>query len=130
MKQGVHLTDEDRQALQDTICDRIAGGESLRAICAEDAMPNKGTVMRWLAKDEEFAAAYTQAQLARAELYGDEVVDLADDKGIPADQKRIMVDARKWAAARLLPKKYGERMALDHGGNVTVTHEQWLDSLK
>jgi hypothetical protein len=29
------------------ICDRLAKGESLRAICATEGMPDKATVLRW-----------------------------------------------------------------------------------
>lgn len=123
-------TNEERKALQDSICERMADGESLRKICAEEVMPNKGTVMRWLAADKEFEAMYSQALLLRGELYGEEVVAVADDNSIPADQKRIMVDSRKWTAARLLPKKYGDRVALDHAGEVKLTHEQWLAGLE
>lgn len=123
-------TDEQRRAFQDAICERMAEGESLRSICRGEGMPSKGTVMRWLATDKDFEALYTQAQQLRGELYGDEVVEIADDNSIAPDQKRIMVDARKWTAARMMPKKYGDRVALDHGGNVTVTHEQWLAGLK
>lgn len=43
------------QALFNTICERIANGESLRAICADSDMPDKATVLRWL--QPETAAA-------------------------------------------------------------------------
>jgi hypothetical protein len=42
--------------IADTICNRLAGGESLRAICADAGMPDRATVSRWLARDEEFRA--------------------------------------------------------------------------
>jgi hypothetical protein len=32
--------------IADTICNRLAGGESLRAICANAGMPNRATVSR------------------------------------------------------------------------------------
>lgn len=31
-------------------------------------------------------------------------------------RSRLRVDARKWAAAKLAPKKYGDRIAHEHGG--------------
>ena len=44
--------------IADTICDRLAGGESLRAICADAGMPDRATVCRWLARYEEFRIAH------------------------------------------------------------------------
>jgi hypothetical protein len=37
-----------------TICDRLFAGESLSEICRDAAMPDKPTVMRWLAQDLTF----------------------------------------------------------------------------
>jgi hypothetical protein len=42
------------------------------------------------------------------------------------DRSKLMVDARKWAAAKLAPKKYGEKLELS--GN--VRHEDALDELE
>src|SRR5271156_342956 len=38
--------------LGDEICNRIADGESLRAICDEADMPDKATVFRWLLAEQ------------------------------------------------------------------------------
>jgi hypothetical protein len=38
-----------------TICDRLADGESLRAICADPGMPHKATIFRWLGRHEDFS---------------------------------------------------------------------------
>ena len=37
------------EALAAKICLRLAEGETMRAICRDAAMPNKATVLRWLA---------------------------------------------------------------------------------
>ena len=37
-----------------SICDRLAEGKSLRAICSEAAMPGRATVFRWIARHKEF----------------------------------------------------------------------------
>jgi hypothetical protein len=41
-----------------TICDRIFGGETLSQICRDAAMPDKPTVMRWLAQHPTFLDEY------------------------------------------------------------------------
>jgi len=49
--------------LDETICQRLANGEALKAICREDAMPASRTVRTWVAKDlNGFAARYAQAR--------------------------------------------------------------------
>src|SRR5262249_46433192 len=41
-----------------TICDRLADGESLRAICADAGMPDKATVFRWIGRHKAFRNQY------------------------------------------------------------------------
>src|SRR5690606_13080781 len=67
------------EALVDTICERIANGESLRTICVDEGMPDKSTVFRWLAKHEEFATKYARAREVQAEALADEMIDIADN---------------------------------------------------
>ncbi len=108
------------EALAAKICRRLAEGESLRAICADKAMSTISTVMGWLfnGKHEDFSEQYTRARQAQAELRADEIIDIADGAehgGSEAVQAaRLRVDARKWVAAKLLPKKYGDK--LQHTG--------------
>ena len=118
-----------------TICERLAYGESLRAICADAGMPNKATVFRWIGRHREFRDQYVLAHEVQADLSFDEILKIADDaskdfvevttadgtvsKRVDYDhiqRSKLRVDARKWAAARLAPKKYGERIAQQHEG--------------
>jgi hypothetical protein len=107
------------------ICARIADGESLRAICAA-GHPDKATVFRWLEANLEFRDQYARAREAQADTYADEIVEIADDgtrdyrmvdghELVDHDhiaRSRLRVDARKWVAAKLRPKKYGEKVDL------------------
>lgn len=103
------------QKLFDRICERIAEGESLRAICKTKDYPVQRTVLRWVAKDEKLAAQYAEAQNMRAEHYFDEIIDIAD-KGTDPAKTRVQVDARKWVLARMNPKKYGDRFTQELTG--------------
>ncbi len=130
------------EALTARICRRLAEGESLRAICADKAMPAISTVMGWLfdGNHDGFSEQYARAREAQAEVRADEIVDIADDASgdFTADKdgklvansehiqrSRLRVDARKWIAAKLLPKRYGDK--LDLGGTVGL---RWEDALK
>lgn len=115
------------QELADTICDRLADGESLRSICRDPAMPSKMTVWRWLDSKPDFCAQYARARELQAENFFEEIVEIADDGSrdtymkqnedgseYPAvdydhiQRSKLRVDARKWVAARMAPKKYAD----------------------
>lgn len=114
------------EAVAQEICERIAGGESLRNICAGPRMPNQSTVLRWLFKVDEseeltaFLRAYRLARDCQAELIADEIIDIADEATDrdTAAAAQVRIAARKWIAAKLLPKKYGDTQKIEHGGKV------------
>lgn len=127
------------QELVDLICDRISNGESLRKICRDDEMPNFVTIFRWLDKYPAFCKQYTRAREIQADTMAEEILEIADDGKqdvyIDGDGKervdneviarsRLRVDARKWLASKMAPKKYGERVAQEisgpDGGSVEV----------
>lgn len=100
----------------DEICERLADGESLRRICLTPDMPNKATVFRWLAINKEFRDQYAGAREAQADVLADEIIDIADGKRAEYEsgeadvqRDRLSVDARKWVAAKLKPKVYGDK---------------------
>jgi len=94
------------------ICERVAQGEPLNAIYSEPNMPKRATVYGWIRKYPEFAAMYARAQEDRADYFADEIVAVADDSRLAPDDRRVRVDARKWVAAKLRPRRYGERVEL------------------
>lgn len=114
------------EELAATILTRIAEGESLRSITKEEAMPSHATVYLWLLQKPEFSDKYARARDEQAETLADEILAIADeppaevtdDKGISRTDsgwvtwQKNRVDARKWVAAKLKPKKYGDRQIL------------------
>jgi hypothetical protein len=97
------------------ICCRLVEGESLKAICASDEMPSRSTVFRWLTEKPEFQDMYTRAREEQAETLADELAYIADTAE-DVQKARLQVDVRKWAAAKLKPRKYGDRATLEHTG--------------
>lgn len=83
-------------------------------------MPTKTTVYRWLASNPTFRDLYARAKEEQAESLADEIVSIADDETDDPQSRRVRVDARKWVAARLLPRKYGDR--IEQAGSVEVVH--------
>lgn len=114
------------QELADTICSRIAEGESLRSICRGDTVPHIGTILRWVAENSVFREQYEVAMAQRAESMFEEILEIADETKRDTiatengekpnaewiSRSRLRVDARKWMLSKMLPKKYGDKMAL------------------
>lgn len=115
------------------ICERLIGGESLRGICLDDHLPDARTVHRWLVVNDEFRQQYAHAREVQAETLFDDILEIADDarndwmerrgeddagwvaNGENLQRSRLRVDARKWMASKLAPKKYGDKVALTGG---------------
>jgi len=104
------------QEIAAAICQRVANGESLRAICLSEEMPGRSTVHEWLAKDSAFADQYAHARDAQADVYADEIVAIADEEAEDSQRQRLRVDARKWVASKLKPKKYGDKVTQEVSG--------------
>lgn len=136
------------QEIADVICERIADGESLRSICSSPDMPNKSTVFRWLAVIPVFCDQYAHAREAQADSIFDEVIDIADngsndwmerldddgkkvgwrENGEAINRSRLRIDARKWMAGKLRPRKYGEKLDLNVSGSLQSIPEEQLDA--
>ena len=115
--------------LATAICERIALGESVRLICADEDMPAQSTVYKWLEDNPAFTEQYTRARARQAEFMLDEILEIADDTtqdteygdaGPKANaewisRSKLRVDARKWAMSKLAPKKYGDKLDLTSG---------------
>src|ERR1700746_1836481 len=59
--------------IADLICDRIAGGGSLRQICQDANMPEKSTIFVWVEEQEDFGRSYTLARKMQIEDLMDEL---------------------------------------------------------
>lgn len=127
---------EFTQEVADIICERIADGQSLRSICTDEEMPSTSTVCKWLGRLPDFAEQYARAREAQADTLFDEILTIADDgsndtylddEGNQRTEQdviarsRLRVDARKWMAGKLRPKKYGEKLDIDATATVGVT---------
>lgn len=117
--------------LADEICERIAQGDSLRKICSEKSMPGERTVYSWLFKDEAFQQKYARAREAQSDTHLEDIFAIADDDELKPDDKRVRIDARKWAMSKLAAKKYGDKQLigsdpdnpLPSGFNVSFTQK-------
>jgi hypothetical protein len=112
---------------KERICREIAEGKSLKAICEQDGVPSRETVYQWLSDDSAFSDKYVRAREDQADYYADEIIDIAD-AAKDANLARLQIDARKWKASKLQPKKYGDKVDLNLSGSVSNLTDEQLES--
>ncbi len=121
--------------MAEEICIRLMKKESLAAICRDPRMPTANAIVKWLAdpRRADFREMYYFARRVQAEMFVDEIFEIADDtqydwkprfnrKGeyidhVPDNEaiqrSRVRIDTRKWYAAKMVPKIYGEKLNMD-----------------
>lgn len=123
----IELTDD----IIDTVLDQVAGGRSLVKVCEAPGMPNRTAFLRRVAADPALQALYAEAMAARADKYAEETIDIADDGlndtyideqgNVKTDtdviaRSKLRVAARQWYAAKIAPKKYGDKTTTELTG--------------
>lgn len=117
--------------LEDKICEEIAKGKSLVSILKAKGMPDYSTVTRYLRKtqgqEDGFCTKYARAREDQADYLFDQILAIADDGSNDTyvddegkdkvdydhiQRSKLRVDARKWMASKLRPKRYGESTTL------------------
>lgn len=122
---------EFSQTIFDRICGLIAGGKSVREVCALEGMPDRATFNCWRKSTPELQAQYDAACIDREEVYFEQIIAIADEcragtktvtKETAAgtftetteidmvERARVQIDARKWTLARMNRKKYGDHV--------------------
>jgi len=129
------------QEIVDTVCERLAGGESLRSVCRDENMPSRQAIYSWVIRHPDFADKYARSTSLREDYLFDEIIEIADTpqlgtkkvikpdgsvettEGDMIEHRRLRIDARKWALARMSPRKYGDRQINDTNLKVVVPPE-------
>lgn len=109
------------------ICQRTADITPQRTIAAEIGV-SWATMMAWIDADQARTEQYARAREAQADKLAEDMLSIADELTIEAKysgedvtldvssssvaRNRLRVDARKWLASKMAPKKYGEKLEL------------------
>lgn len=134
-------SEEQKTEIVDTVCKRIIEGEAVRNILKEKDMPDFTTWLNWM-KDEGKSKQYARAMELRAEIMFEEILRIADTpqegitiketdrgteitKGDMIQHRRLQIDARKFMLAKMMPKKYGDKLETEnhHTGEITITRK-------
>jgi hypothetical protein len=129
------------EELGTVICARLAEGESMRKIAKDEDMPSTTTMFTWIRTHAEFLAQYEISKAECADMYAEEIIEIADDSANDyvevtdengatgatrlntehVQRSRLRIDSRKWVAAKLKPKKYGEKIQHDVDAKIKTT---------
>ena len=103
----------------DKLCELIAEGTSASKSCRQVGVPMR-TFYAWARQHGEFAAQLSRAREDQADTFADQMCDIADDEEDVARAK-LKIDARKWVAARMKPKSWGDKQHIEHGANDSLS---------
>lgn len=115
------------QELASEICETISNnGVSLQRLCKKiPHWPHVDTVYAWMRKYPGFSDMYRKAKKDQVTALVDDILEISDDssqdtyedeKGNAhfntewAARSRLRVDTRKWIAAKLVPRLYGDNV--------------------
>ncbi|MBI9081885.1 MAG: hypothetical protein JEY79_19365 [Pseudodesulfovibrio sp.] len=118
-KQAVTYSNE----VMSRICDLIATGHGLPEIVAMPDMPSRSTIYEWISRNAQASDMYARAREEQADYMADQIVRIADEEYDP-QKARVRIDARKWVAAKLKPRRYGDKVQADVTGDLRIT---WAD---
>ena len=132
----IKWTDEQKAKACEEILERVRGGMSLSKACiGDDWTPARQTFELWCSQDPALDSEYTCAREARADAIFEECLEISDRQGadvVTVDgvdvidhnviaRNKLMIDTRRWMLGKMQPKKYGEKLELEHGGKIELT---------
>ena len=130
--------------IQNAICHRIStSNKSLSTILKDlqkqiDNVPQITLVWDWMTKDKDFADRYARAKENQCEFLAEEILEISDDSSLDVaftedgkpfidkehiHRSRLRVDTRKWILSKLKPKKYGDKLNVEHDVSESVMAE-------
>ena len=114
--------------LEKEILERIAAGESMRAICADAHMPERSTVLRKMDADQDFATRCARARIWQADALEEDMAEIERDTltgVVEPKAASVVLSSKRWRAAKLAPKKYGDKITTEvtgaNGGPVEIS---------
>lgn len=102
------------EEIAEDICEALASSsEGLQHICERIAhFPDVRTVYKWLERFPPFGQMYSRARERKADFVAAETILIADTDPDP-QRARNRILARQWMAAKLNPRRYGDKLGVD-----------------
>jgi hypothetical protein len=112
--------------IEEIILQRLAEGEALNVICADESIPvAESTVRKRAIEDPSFGAKYARAREVGFDCRGERAVEATKTEEAKKNPQaaRLIFDAERWYLGKMKPKTFGDRQTVEHEGTVTHRHE-------
>jgi hypothetical protein len=96
----------------------------LTRICQEDWAPVRSTVLKAADENPEIRTILARARDVSAEAIEDRIQAIEDDVyygELEPQAAQVLLSSMRWRAKVHAPKRYGDKVDLNHKGNVTTT---------
>lgn len=123
-------TGEGRESVFSVICDDIAKGITLRSICRREGMPSYITVYSWINGNDEYSKRFACARESGFDQIAEECISISDEHPRTTDNggtdsgdvqhRKLQIETRLKLLAKWNPKKYGDKVDLNHAGELTI----------
>lgn len=119
--------------LIEAIAERLSNGDPMAVICRDPGMPAYRTVKDWMDSKPEVSAAIARAREEGFDVIAAGMLEIADDarndymqalgdeevsayklNGEHIQRSKLRIETRLKLLAKWDPKRYGERLALEH----------------
>jgi hypothetical protein len=120
----------------DYILDGLSEGKTLTSLCAGPDMPNRSTFIDWVNGDRQLSQRFAHARETGYDVIAEECLKIADFSALDtlinektgnpqADSEwiarsRLRVDTRLKLLAKWYPKKYGDKIDVEHSGSTDM----------
>lgn len=111
-----HFSDEQKADIMHECLERMIAGQSMAQMGKLPHFPNAARLLEWFMSTHDARSSYVRAREICAEVFAQEIVAISDDLTEDPNSRRIRIEARKWVAAKLLPKTYGDRIEIAETG--------------
>ncbi|HET8730492.1 MAG TPA: hypothetical protein VFM34_05215 [Moraxellaceae bacterium] len=128
----------------DEICDWIAQGKTLRDYCRQEGKPHYTVVYGWRLDDDDFAQRFARARDIGHDALAEECLEIADESAFDAiegedgalrtnfeviQRSKLRVETRLKLLAKWSPKKYGDKIDVNHSGSISSPTDLTDDQL-
>jgi hypothetical protein len=132
--------------LLDEICDRLAKGEPLTVICRDEHMPSDRTIRNWMQARADVSSAIAHAREVGFDALAAECLEIADfgvndtkmvgegghEREVPdhewISRSKLRVETRLKLLAKWDPKRYGDKIGVEHSGSVSTMTDDQIES--
>lgn len=124
---GQWVSSQARDAAIRTICERVAEGESLKAVCLSDPqLPSPGLVYVWCDRYPAYAIQMRAAHLIKGDVLADRILEVAEDESLEPAARNVRIGAYRWLAGKLNPDRWSDVRRLDITSSVSMLTDEQL----